>query len=211
VIHVLTAGKVAVAREAEAQQPAAEIEIMNEREFHAFYVRTAAPLRGYAARVLGSVTEADDVVQDAYLRFLRKPPPTDDPQQMRAFLFRIASNLIADHWRRRKRERMAAESASDAGGMRGSGAGRGGPASDRAGVRGGAPMIDVPLRIDMARVFGQLKAQQRQLMWMAYVEGADHREIAAALNLGERSVRVLLHRARRKLAGLLRLSGHGER
>jgi len=72
-------------------------------------------------------------------------------------------------------------------------------------------MIDVPLRIDMARVFGQLKAQQRQLMWMAYVEGADHREIAAALNLGERSVRVLLHRARRKLAGLLRLSGHGER
>jgi RNA polymerase sigma-70 factor (ECF subfamily) len=41
-------------------------------------------------------------------------------------------------------------------------------------------------------------------MWLAYVEGADHREIAAALGLRERSVRVLLHRARRKLATLLR-------
>jgi len=55
----------------------------------------------------------------------------------------------------------------------------------------------------MARVFEQLRPQQRQLMWLAYVEGAEHREIAAALGLRQGSVRVLLHRARRKLAALL--------
>jgi RNA polymerase sigma-70 factor (ECF subfamily) len=46
-------------------------------------------------------------------------------------------------------------------------------------------------------------------MWLAYVEGADHREIAAALGLRERSIRVLLHRVRRKLAGLLLPSSRG--
>jgi RNA polymerase sigma-70 factor (ECF subfamily) len=59
----------------------------------------------------------------------------------------------------------------------------------------------------MARVFERLNPQQRQLMWLAYVEGADHREIAAALGLRERSVRVLLHRTRRKLAQLLSAGG----
>ena len=62
---------------------------------------------------------------------------------------------------------------------------------------------------DMARVFEQLTPQQRQLMWLAHVEGADHREIAAALGLREGSVRVLLHRTRRKLARLLRAGGRG--
>ena len=71
----------------------------------------------------------------------------------------------------------------------------------------GAPAADMPLRLDMARVFEQLNPQQRQLMWLAYVEGADHREIAAALGLRERSVRVLLYRTRRKLARLLREGG----
>jgi len=182
----LSTARIVVAGDADVGKPAADI--MNERDFHAFYHRTAGPLRGYAARVLGSVTDADDILQDAYLRFLRKPPPTDDPDQMRAYLFRIASNLMADRWRKRRRERPE-ESAPT-------------PVS---------PQADVALGIDMARVFEQLKPQQRQMMWMAYVEGADHREIAAALSLGERSVRVLLSRARRKLAGLLRLGGHGER
>lgn len=162
---------------------------MDERSFHTFYDRTARPLRAYVARVLGSVTHADDIVQDAYLRFLRKPPATEDPQQLRAFLFRIASNLMIDHWRRRRRERAAPEELAAA-------AAASGP--------------DIPLRLDMARVFEQLKPQQRQLMWMAYVEGAGHREIAAALGLREGSVRVLLHRTRRRLAALIRQNGVGE-
>jgi RNA polymerase sigma-70 factor, ECF subfamily len=61
------------------------------------------------------------------------------------------------------------------------------------------------LRLDMIRMFQQLTPQQRQMMWLAYVEGADHREIAAALGLREGSVRVLLHRARRRLASLIQV------
>jgi RNA polymerase sigma-70 factor (ECF subfamily) len=52
-------------------------------------------------------------------------------------------------------------------------------------------------------LFARLKPQERDLLWLAYVEGFDHREIAAALHLAEKSVLVLLFRARPKLARLL--------
>ena len=162
--------------------------MIDEQAFQLLYRRTAVALRAYAARVLGNATHADDIVQESYLRLVRSPPATEDPQQLRAWLFRIASRLIVDHWRRGRLERGQPDQGAD--------------------LRG-AIGPDVPLRIDMARVFERLNPQQRQLMWLAYVEGADHREIAEALGLRETSVRVLLYRTRRKLARLLKAGGHG--
>jgi len=156
--------------------------LLDEPGFEAFYRQTAAALRAYVVRVIGRAASADDIVQETYLRLLRAPPPIDDPRQLRAYLFRVASNLMKDQWRRERRERDASV------------AGGGEPA---------AHDPDVSLRLDMAQTFERLQPQQRQMMWLAYVEGADHREIATALGLRERSVRVLLHRARRKLAALL--------
>ena len=164
--------------------------MMDERAFHALYAQTAGQLRAYAARVLGDLTQADDIVQESYLRLLRTPPATDDVQQLRAFLFRVASNLMVDHWRQQRRHRELPEELA-------------------AGASTPAP--DVPRRLDMTRTFGLLKPQQRQLLWMAYVEETGHRDIAAALGLRERSIRVLLHRARRKLARLLQQNDQGVR
>ena len=69
------------------------------------------------------------------------------------------------------------------------------------------PIPDLALRLDMARVFTALWPEQRQLVWLAYVEGASHKEIGAAIGVREGSVRVLLHRAKRKLAALLGEAG----
>ena len=171
-----------------AELPGAPQFMIDEQAFHALYRRTAGSLRTYAARVLGNATYADDIVQESYLRLVRSPPATDDPQQLRAFLFRVASRLIIDYWRRGRHEIGRADQSMDT---------------------RSAPGPDIPLRLDMARVFERLTPQQRQLMWLAYVEGADHREIATALGLREASVRVLLLRTRRKLAQLLRDGGRG--
>jgi RNA polymerase sigma-70 factor (ECF subfamily) len=161
-------------------QAAPEPPMIDENAFRVLYNRTAVDLRNYVIRVLGGTTNADDIVQESYLRLVRTPPPTTDQQQLRAWLFRIASRLLVDHWRRARRERGDADTAEPV---------------------GAAP--DLALRVDMARTFSRLSPQQRQMMWLAYVEGADHREIASQMNLREGSVRVLLHRARRRLARFL--------
>ena len=163
---------------------------MDEPAFQSFHSETARALRAYVARVSGDRSQVDDVVQESYLRLLRMPAAPDDPQQLRRLLFRIASNLMTDEWRRRRRARTAAD-------------------ANALEPKGSSP--DLALRLDMIRVFQQLAPQQRQMMWLAYVEGADHREIAAALGLREGSVRVLLHRARRRLASLLQAVGRPRR
>jgi RNA polymerase sigma-70 factor, ECF subfamily len=158
------------------------VDTMDEESFHILYQRTAGPLRAYAARVLGNVTQADDIVQESYLRLLRRPTANQDLQRLRALLFRIATNLMIDHWRSRRHE------VAD---------------SSPAGRDSGSLGPDLPLRVDMERGFQQLNPQQRQMMWLAYVEGADHAEIAEAMGLRKGSVKVLLSRVRHKLAKLL--------
>jgi RNA polymerase sigma-70 factor (ECF subfamily) len=56
-------------------------------------------------------------------------------------------------------------------------------------------------------LFKQIGIRERALLWLAYVEGAEHREIAESLNLKEKSVKVLLYRARRKMEAVLRKRG----
>jgi RNA polymerase sigma-70 factor, ECF subfamily len=175
----------------DAAVPAVQVapELLNEREFHALYARIASPLRAYVARTLGNPVNADDIVQETFLRLLLKPVPTRDDDELRAYVFRIASNLVVDHWRARKREvtREIPE--------------RGEPGRDQA------------LRLDVSRLFARLKPRERQLVWLAHVEGADHKEIAATLGLRSGSIRVLLSRARHRFVRLLRDNGHhpGER
>jgi RNA polymerase sigma-70 factor, ECF subfamily len=158
--------------------------LLDEREFLALYSRTAAPLRAYVARSLGSVVNADDIVQETYLRVLRHPVPTRDDDELRAYVFRIASNLVVDHWRARRRE--TTHQIPDP----------------------GASGPDQGVRLDVKKLFARLKPRERQLVWLAHVEGADHKEIAAALGLRAGSVRVLLSRARHRLARMLRDHGH---
>jgi len=155
----------------------ADVDPMDEQAFQALYRQAARPLWAYISRALGDRTHADDVLQEAFLHLLRSKPASTDPGELRAILYRIASNLIVDHARRAKRERAHAE---------------------QAGAVDAAAGPDAALRMDMERVFRQLRPQERAMMWLAYVEGSDHREIA---------VRVLLFRARKRLAALLHASG----
>jgi RNA polymerase sigma-70 factor, ECF subfamily len=180
VAEAMTAPGVDAAIESARSMPA----LLEEREFHALYARTAAPLRSYVVRTLGSTTNADDIVQETFLRLLRKPVPTRDDDELRAYVFRIASNLVIDHWRAHRRESTS-------------------EVPDR-----GASGPDQGLRMDVKRLFARLKPRERQLVWLAHVEGASHKEIAVALGLRAGSVRVLLSRARHHLARLLRDHGH---
>jgi|CXWL01.1.fsa_nt_gi RNA polymerase sigma-70 factor (ECF subfamily) len=157
----------------------------DQASFLEVYRQTAEPLRRYAARSLGSAVAADDVVQEAYTRALASPNFPHHPQEARAYLFRVVSNLLVDHWRQRRRD-INHEGQQ--------------PPELR--------LADPGLRIDLTRLFSQLKLQERQLIWLAHVEGNDHPTIARALGLSTGSVKVLLHRARQKFATSLRAGGY---
>lgn len=157
---------------------------VDDLTFRQIHAATAQPLRRYAVRTLGSVAAGDDIVQETYLRALSGKTFPVDPNQARAYLFRIASNLIVDAWRRQRRMALHVE-AEDVG-----------------------MICDEGLRLDLARLFQVLTLQERQLIWLAYVEGDDHAAIGRALGLREASVRVMLYRARRRFEAVLRGGGY---
>jgi RNA polymerase sigma-70 factor (ECF subfamily) len=162
---------------------------MNEAAFEMFYAKTARPLWAYLNRVSGNAHLADDLLQETFYRLLRatRAPDMDDAG-MKSYLYKIATNLLNDHWRHQKREHTWITDAP----------------FEEATSHSQANAADTVLGADMTQVFERMKPQERSLLWLAYVEGYDHKEIAAVLDLKEKSVRVLLFRARQNLAELLK-------
>ncbi len=158
---------------------------MDQAAFRSFYQKTAPALRAYIARRAGSTDAADDVLQDVFMRFLTKAPGSLSEAAMRGYLYRTAEALVVDRWRRRQRESER----------------------DRAAAEITQEPVHPDFGGDVDRAFRELKAQQRSLLWLAYVEELDHREIAVAAGVHEKSVRVLLSRARKAFAGALKRFG----
>ena len=165
---------------------------MDEEAFRGFYDRTARTLRAYLARVTGDAALADDLLQEAYYRFLRGRGNYEGDAHRRNALFRIATNLGYDNRRRMRAAPlfMPAEQAVIA-------APHGADHADRAS--------------DLRRAMALLKPRERALLWLAYAQGSSHREIAASLGLRTGSVKLLLFRARRRLANILRRSPESAR
>ena len=159
-------------------------EVLTRQQFESFYNRTAPALRAYIRRVAGNAAIADDLMQESYVRLLSAPPLADQP--LKSYLYRTATNLITDYHRAQSRQRLWRE---------------------------GAPLpaeaVDsgVELGQDLERLFLLMSTQERALLWLAYVEQAEHREIAVILGLAQGSVKVLLHRARVKMEAILKAHG----
>lgn len=155
------------------------ISSMEEEAFYAFYRANAPALQGYIRKSCGSAALSEDILQEAFYRFLRADLPRMDPLQMKAYLFKIATSLLIDHWRREKREKFWK--------------GLWHPPEVRRDEQSG----------DVSHALSELKPAERALLWLAYVEGFNHSEIASSLGFKEKSIRVLLFRARKKLARIL--------
>lgn len=152
---------------------------MNEIAFYVLYERTARPLFNYILRVSGRRDLAEDVLQESYCRLLSAKLPEMDEAQTRSYLFKIATNLLRD--RGRRNEETAIETVNATG-----------------------LMVNHADQAAMRQAFERLKLRERELLWLAYVEGASHNEIADRTGLKPGSIRLLLYRARRRLAGLIR-------
>jgi len=161
---------------------------MENEVFARFYERLARPLWAYLARSSGDPALADDLMQESFVRFLcaagAPALATDGEAAARLYLFRIATNLLRDYWRR-PRNASIEEIPEEFFAARGSAA-------------------QTEARIQLEPALRQMKLRERQMLWLAHAEGYSHREIAQVMGLNAASIRLLLFRARRKMAGLLR-------
>lgn len=156
---------------------------MHNDAFAAFYERSARPLWAYLARVSGDAALADDLLQESYVRFLCADVKLDGEVSARRYLFRIASNLMKDYWRKPKTDSMDEVP------------------EEHFRAEGSAGQVESAMMLGPA--LKQMKPRERQLLWLAYAEGYSHREIAEVTGLASASIRLLLFRARRKVARLI--------
>ena len=151
---------------------------MDEAEFSAFYLATWDPLWRYVRRSTSDAASTDDIVQEAFVRLVATRRKLVGAAARR-YVYAIATNLIRDRGRRSARER---------------------------GTRSAEPIaepIDTLRRVGVAAELAKLSERDRQILWLAHVDGYDRRSIATILNLSVFSVGPLLFRARNRLRQLL--------
>ena len=159
--------------------------LMDEDAFRGFYDRTSRALWAYLSRVTGDRQLADDLVQETYYRFLRASKQYESEAHRRNSLFHIATNLVRDSRRRPIVSQL--------------------PETHHRSLEVDGDLARrTERRADLERAMGRLKPRERMMLWLAYAQGESHRDIADTLGVKTGSVKLLLFRARRKLADALR-------
>jgi len=142
------------------------------------YEQQSGTIRRRVERMVGSRETAEDLTQEAFLRFWRSAPSDLTHEQGAAWLHRTASNLALDELRRRRlRDHEALEeSAAEA------------IAAD------GADALTVQ------EALARLSPHQRLLVLLRFQAGLSHAEIAAVLDISTEAARKRVTRARRAFA-----------
>jgi RNA polymerase sigma-70 factor (ECF subfamily) len=149
-----------------------------ERALAALVGRYAERLHAFLVRVTGSRDDADDLLQDAWIRVARGAPTFDPRRRARPWLYGIAANLARDLQRRRGvRLRAAHELRSDP-----------------------PPPVVRPLdRIDLRERLARLPERLREVLVLRFYGDLDEAEMAEALGIPKGTVKSRLHGAIREL------------
>ena len=144
-------------------------------------------LHGFAQRMLGNPTEADDVVQEAWLRVWQKSAQWH-PQaaQLSTWLHRIVYNLCIDYYRNRKGEYVDIETLDLPDEHQ--------PAEFR-------QQADVEMQVKTA--LQQLPETQRSAIILCHYQEMSNHEAAAVLEISVAALESLLARGRRTLKKIL--------
>jgi RNA polymerase sigma factor (sigma-70 family) len=152
-------------------------------DFGDLYRDLAPPLLRYAEGILGSRSDAEEAVQDAFLAASRCGR-LDEP---RPWLFRATRNAAVDQLRRRRHLTVLdGESASD------------GSSASIAGDPHRQAELSADLHLLRAGL-DRLGEQQRSALVLRELSGLGYREIASVLEVSEANVKVLIFRARQSL------------
>ena len=150
-------------------------------DFEAALARLRPRLQRYAARRLGDLHEAEELVQEALLRACGQGLTTED--ELAAWCHVVTSRLVIDRLRTRGRTVTVSEVPE--------------------GERRQRDTADIVVARDEARTaldaLDALPARQAAVLWAREVEGSSYAELGARFGMSDPAVRSLLMRARRAL------------
>jgi len=149
--------------------------------FANFYSDHSSGLWRYLVRIGADRTLAEDLGQEAFLRWSLSQAASWEDEKARAYLFTIGTRLLTDWWRHQRCHADWEATYEPP------------PATE---------IADSPLFRSQA--WANLTRRHQQLLWLAYVEEFSHAEIASICGVSMASVRVLLSRARALLAKYLK-------
>jgi len=162
---------------------------IRQESFRMFYQKHSKGFWFFIFKTCGDSHLADDIFQESFFKFLKFAPRELNEFQQKAYLYKIAFRLVMDEKRKAKNfDNTDTETLGD--------------------NLDGREVKSSMLSLDMEKIFVQLKPGERILLWLAYVEGYSHKEIAEITGKKEKSVKVVLFRTRKKFSGLLHQRGY---
>lgn len=150
------------------------------RAFEQVYLAHGGRLKSIAYRILGSRSDAEDAVQEAFLKFYRGVDAFHAQSSIGTWLCRILINSCYDLARKRQREAAP-------------------PAEERT----AAPKNQLPLKVALDDALGRIHPRHRMVFLLFEVEGLKHAEIAAILEVPEGTSKAWLFEARKELKRML--------
>lgn len=151
--------------------------------FEELYRAHGAAMKSVAANVLGDLSEAEDAVQDAFVKIFRSAGSFEGRSRFSTWIYRVVVNCCYDRLRRRRPTVPlddAAPSVADA-----------------------AESPDPALRRALEQGLAALPPRQRSAFVLFAVEGFSHREIAEILDVSPGNSKTLVFDAKRRLARFL--------
>jgi len=153
---------------------------------HALVARLGPRLFGYASRVLGDRSEAEDVVQEAMVKLWKIAPEWRQGEaQVATWAYRVTANLCTDRLRRRK---TRGEASLDAVAE---------PEADLASAV--ERMTETARAKALQAALDTLPDRQRQAVVLRHIEGLSNPEIAEVMDIGVEAVESLTARGKRAL------------
>ncbi len=160
--------------------------------FEELFRRWSGPLLRYLERMVRDLSTAEELVQEAFLRVYRARDRYRPDARFSTWLYRIATNLALNELRRPRRKSIHRSTEADD------------VPELRAESPGSDDVVDARrLAAAVHQALGQLPEKQRAALCLAAVEGLSYAEVAEALDVTEKAVKSLVHRARSTLASRL--------
>jgi len=158
------------------------------RAFERLYQLQGARMKNLARNLLGTQSEAEDAVQETFLKVQRSIASYRAQSPFVTWVFRILVNTCHDLRRSRMRRKEHSQDELEEGARQ---------------IEPRAPVAHPSLRMALERALAGLTRHQRDVFLLYEVEGFRHAEIAGILKISESASKNTLFQAKKNLRGML--------